>query len=111
MLLCRSKPDRIVFIQVDPWQSTDLFVRFVVYLSRSIEIVIPETKSYAVFTAGRRGQTIIISADTADVSAAGHISNYLNSDAQFLQLPFAGGKIPHHKVLYNGVCKTEELSF
>jgi hypothetical protein len=52
---------------------------------------------------------LIIAADTANVSALGHISTYPSEHVTTaFQMPTANGAVPKHVVLHNGACKAQE---
>lgn len=53
---------------------------------------------------------MIVATDTADKSTYGHITTYpSDADTIALQIPFAGGIIPFHDVLYDGPCAWDDM--
>ena len=56
-------------------------------------------------------QDLMIAADTADLTTEGHITTLGAESASALQIPLAGGKVPLHKVLYEGACLRKDLAY
>ena len=52
--------------------------------------------------------SVLIAVDTADVSEVGHVTEFLE-ETILLQIPFAGGVVPEHEVLYQETCGCNEL--
>ena len=56
--------------------------------------------------AGKNGLGMAV--DTPDVSATGHVSEFLE-ETVLMQIPTADGVVPAHEVLYQRPCDGEEL--
>jgi hypothetical protein len=83
-------------------------VRYVVFLSGLAHVTFPNSTEEAWILGGRHG--LIIAADTAAVSALGHITTYPGREETIaMQIPTADGLVPPHSVLYPGPCKGAEL--
>ncbi|KJZ78300.1 hypothetical protein HIM_02338 [Hirsutella minnesotensis 3608] len=82
--------------------------QFVAFLSGQAHVTIPDSDEEALIEGGANG--VIIAVDTSDVSKQGHRTTYpSNVSTNVLQLPFADGKIPPHKVLHSGPCPAHRV--
>jgi hypothetical protein len=70
------------------------------------KVTVPEREQEMIISAGKN--SILIAVDTPDLSELGHISDFLE-ETVLLQIPFAGGVVPDHTVLYQEACSCEEL--
>ena len=77
-----------------------------VLLLGSARLTIPERGQETIISTGKN--SVLIAVDTPDVSGLGHISEFLE-ETILLQVPFAGGALPNHTVLYQEACNCEEL--
>jgi len=78
--------------------------QWVAFLSGLAHITLANSAVEAFVPGGENG--FIFAADTADVSAKGHSTDYPSDHETIaLQIP-TGGTIPQHNVLYSGPCKT-----
>ena len=90
-----------------PISLTPLLERWVAYLSGEAHITLANSSEQAIIYAGPNA--LIFAADTAAVSAKGHLTSYpSNSETVALQIP-TGGIIPDHNVLHSGPCTPAEL--
>ena len=80
--------------------------RYVMFLSGKAEITVPNSTQRAIISAGKNG--LFFAADTAAVSAVGHVTDFLK-ETVLIQIPVAGGLAPNHTMLYSGPCKGAEL--
>jgi len=81
--------------------------QWVVFLSGLAHVTLANSTVEAFIEGGENG--LIFAADTADVSAKGHATNYPSKEeTRALQIP-TGGTIPQHNVLYSGPCCGREL--
>ena len=73
-------------------------------------VSLPNSTDTATIHGGREG--LILAADTMNVSALGHYTNYPSQKSTVaLQIPTANNEIPPHAVLHAGACgKGEENS-
>ena len=79
------------------------------FLSGKAQLSLPNSTQEATIHGGKDG--LIIAADTADVSAQGHITKYPSKKETIaVQIPTADGKVPPHTVLYQGPCKRGDLN-
>ncbi|KAI0246061.1 hypothetical protein BJV78DRAFT_1286747 [Lactifluus subvellereus] len=82
--------------------------QWVAFLSGLAHITFPNSTTEAFIPGGEDG--FIFAADTASVSAKGHITNYPSGEeTRVLQIP-TGGTIPQHTVLYSGPCACHQPS-
>jgi hypothetical protein len=81
-------------------------IRYVIVLSGSAKVTIPERDQEAVISASKN--SVLIAVDTPDVSELGHVTEFLE-ETIILQIPFAGGIVPEHMVLYQDACSCDEL--
>ena len=86
--------------------------QYVIYLSGMAHITLPNTtvspKTEAWIHGGKYG--LVIAADVKGMSKYGHETSYpTNANTVTLTIPFAGGKIPDHTVLYEGPCLWPEM--
>jgi len=87
--------------------------QYVAFLSGLAHVTLPNVtypapQEEAWIVGGKYG--VLIAVDHAGVSKYGHITTYpSDSDTVSLQIPFRDGKIPDHKVLYQGPCGWEEM--
>ena len=86
--------------------------RLVWFTSGLAHLTLPNTTAGPTTEAWVQGGKygLILAADTADVSKYGHITTYPSAaDTIGLQVPFAGGRVPEHTVLYDGPCGWAEM--
>ncbi|KAI4159607.1 MAG: hypothetical protein LQ342_006445 [Letrouitia transgressa] len=82
-------------------------VQYVILLSGLAHITIPGSKDEAWVLGGLNG--LLIAADTADVSAKGHVTQYPSNEVTTaLQIATEGEAVPPHTVLHPGACAAEE---
>jgi len=83
--------------------------RYVAFLSGLAHITLPHSIHEAYILGGKHG--LILAADTAAVSAKGHMTNYpSDSETTALQLETRDGKVPPHRVLHAGPCFQNEMT-
>jgi hypothetical protein len=75
-------------------------------LSGLIKVSVPDRDQEVMIPGGKNA--LLIAVDTPDVSETGHVSEVLE-ETIILQIPFAGGVIPEHTVLYHDACSCDEL--
>ncbi|KAF8261351.1 hypothetical protein EI94DRAFT_1773445 [Lactarius quietus] len=81
--------------------------QWVIFLSGLANVTLANSTEEALIAGGENG--LIFAADTADVSALGHATNYPSKEeTRAIQIP-TGGTIPQHTVLYSGPCCSKEL--
>ncbi|KAF2100232.1 hypothetical protein NA57DRAFT_73842 [Rhizodiscina lignyota] len=81
---------------------------FSIFLSGLVHIRLPDSRHEAWVQGGKYG--IIIAADTKNLSMTGHVTDFPGNDETVIaELPFAGGMVPDHEVLYAGPCKMKDL--
>jgi hypothetical protein len=81
--------------------------QWVIFLSGLAHITLANSTDEAYVYGGENG--LIFAADTSDVSALGHATNYPSKEeTRAIQIP-TGGSIPSHTVLYSGPCCGKEL--
>lgn len=89
-----------------------VFNRWVVFTTGLAVISIPGDNSVngtAYVTGGAFGA--IFAADTADDGSKGHITRYPGiTETIALQIRTKDGKIPKHKVMYDGPCRAKEVT-
>jgi hypothetical protein len=86
--------------------------RLVAFLSGLIHVTLPNTTISPTTSAWIQGGKygLVVAVDTANVSKYGHVTEYpSDADTVSLQIPFKDGKIPDHKVLYDGPCSWTEM--
>lgn len=77
------------------------------FLSGLAHVTLANSTAEAFISGGKNG--LIFAADTADVSAKGHATNYPSkAETRAIQIP-TGGTIPPHNVLYSGPCKGQQV--
>ena len=76
------------------------------FLSGEAEVSVPTSAQCATIGAGKNG--LFFAADTAAVSAIGHVTAF-TKETILIQIPVAGGVTPDHVVLYSGPCRGAEL--
>ena len=77
------------------------------FLSGLAHVTLANSTVEAYIQGGENG--LIFAADTADVSAKGHSTNYPSmEETRAIQIP-TGGTIPQHNVLYSGPCNGQQL--
>lgn len=83
--------------------------RFVFFSSGLIHITLPNSTDDVWIHGGKYG--LIIAADTSDVSALGHRTEYPSAaDTVALQVPIAQGTKFNHRVLHQGACTENEMA-
>jgi len=82
-------------------------VQYVSFLSGTAVVTLPNSTDSVTIRGGKDG--LIIAADTAAVSAGGHITTYPTSEeTTALQIPTLNGAVPAHTVLHSGACASKE---
>jgi hypothetical protein len=99
-----NAPNRLYFGSLTVSAAT---LRYVAFLSGLAHITLPHSIHEAYILGGKHG--LILAADTAAVSAKGHMTNYpSDSETTALQLETRDGKVPPHRVLHAGPCFQNE---
>ena len=80
--------------------------RYVMFLSGEAKVSVPNSTQCATIGAGKNG--LVFAADTAALSAIGHVTAFTKQTV-LIQIPVAGGVTPDHVVLYLGPCRGAEL--
>jgi len=94
-------------LRIGPLTEFVALVRYVAFLSGLAHITLPHSNHEAYILGGKHG--LIIAADTAAVSARGHMTNYpSDSETTAMQLETRDGKVPLHRVLHAGPCFRNE---
>ncbi|KAE8271853.1 hypothetical protein A4X09_0g521 [Tilletia walkeri] len=76
------------------------FPQYVFLLSGSLTIRLPNDTRTVKMGAGE-------GSIAADLGGTGHLTDW-EAGTSVLQVPFGGGKVPAHKVLHQGSCRTED---
>lgn len=83
-------------------------VQYNVILSGTLHVTIPNSSQEVTVVSGKR--SLLIAADTANVSRTGHISSLLGKEqGTSLMIPTANNEIPPHKVIHAGACGKRDL--
>ncbi|KAL8317561.1 hypothetical protein RB597_001111 [Gaeumannomyces tritici] len=83
--------------------------QFVYFTSGLVHITLPGSADDAWIHGGKYG--LIVAADTRDVSALGHRTEYPSAaDTVALQVPIAEGSTFEHRLLHRGACTAMEMS-
>lgn len=86
-----------------------LSCRYVAFTSGVAVVTIPNSTEKAVVQGGKYG--LIIAADVAAVSTAGHITKYPGgTTTTAIQIRIKDGIPPAHTILHKGACRPSELS-
>ncbi|KAI1295734.1 hypothetical protein F5Y03DRAFT_371717 [Xylaria venustula] len=84
--------------------------QWVVFLSGLAYVSLPGDETSGVYIAGGEFG-LIFAADTEDVSATGHRTQYPGTtETTALQIPTVDGKLPAHSVLHPGPCGPSDIS-
>ncbi len=77
-------------------------------LSGTLRITIPGSSQEVTVVSGKR--SLLIAADTADVSRTGHVSSLVGEEeGTSLMIPTANNEIPPHRVIHAGACQEQDL--
>lgn len=88
-------------------------VQFVVFMSGLARVTLPSPTGDTLAIRGGGRNSVIVAADTADVSGLGHRTDYPSGAATaVLQVPLLAGRLgmARHAVLHQGPCTEKEMS-